>query len=601
VKAMSINLEKLRAPHSIFIIYMTVSCLIVYLFRYIFPAEPIPLMLFSGEWRKIQGLLALFNLFPALVFSGLVVPFGLGSLEENYPSFSQIFFKRLLNSVIIAICCAGLYALLSFLVLPLAKDQKNNFSIRSELYKQAKEQAQIKSRDGEWTEASQFLNICYQVWPTSPELTVLRQEIEMNLNERFIAQNDERDMTRTALAVDWRYADPTSAEFISNANVRSLSGPQPTTAVEAIALSQAAFRERRYFDAHWLATLGGRIAVRNSPEAANAARLASEAWNMISSQSPTQREERLHELYEKKLSGYMAMNNGEWINAYYIFLDLMYYTPDDPDIANFLKASERAILEYAFFMDEMDLSIGQISSGALFSLPNQRGRAVIRFSNISTSDDVAFGRDFEYMEFNALLRPVINMRAPFVKLLPVTINDRRQIMVITHALSRYDKDTYWKSEWLLGNETMSAVILDISFEDFLLLSQVRRGLPNLQIDELFITANKFGNSGYISEIFQAEVLNRISYVVFFLPMSIIVIVLGWRYRAKKKPRYLFALLLPILPVIFHGFVFLYRSILNTAGIWLVLTIGFSAALTIVIAALALCLLISMIILAAQHG
>jgi len=85
-----------------------------------------------------------------------------------------------------------------------------------------------------------------------------------------------------------------------------------------------------------------------------------------------------------------------------------------------------------------------------------------------------------------------------------------------------------------------------------------------------------------------------------MPMAIFVIVIAWRYRARERPRYLFVLLLPILPIVFNAFVFTYRTIINTLGIWLVLTFGFTAAIIIFIAAVALTLFISLVSLAGQH-
>jgi hypothetical protein len=84
-------------------------------------------------------------------------------------------------------------------------------------------------------------------------------------------------------------------------------------------------------------------------------------------------------------------------------------------------------------------------------------------------------------------------------------------------------------------------------------------------------------------------------------MAIFVIIIAWRYRTKKKPRYLFVLLLPVLPIVFHGFVFLYRSVFNTLGIWLVLSFGFTAALVIFIAVMAVTLFISLLSLAGQRA
>jgi hypothetical protein len=225
----------------------------------------------------------------------------------------------------------------------------------------------------------------------------------------------------------------------------------------------------------------------------------------------------------------------------------------------------------------------------------------MRFSNLSTSADYAYGVGFEFMEFDALSRPIVSIRAPYAKLLPVTVNEKARIMVITHALNRNNKDISWESERLLGDNKISVVILEISFEEFLLLSSVRRGLTTIQVDELFDASKKLGALGYVSQIFEAEILNRISSTVFFLPMAIFVIVIGWRYRTKKRPRYFFFLLLPVLPAVFSGLVFFYRNLLNIVGIWLVISLGFAAALTIFIVALAVILFISLIILSAQHG
>jgi len=205
------------------------------------------------------------------------------------------------------------------------------------------------------------------------------------------------------------------------------------------------------------------------------------------------------------------------------------------------------------------------------------------------------------MEFDVFSRPYVSLRAPFAKLLPVTVSGKDKIMVITHALDRNSKDRSWDSEWIVGNSNKPVIILDASFEDFLLLTTVRQGLSTLQVDELFISARQLGSLGYVSQIFEAEILNRISSTVFFLPMAVFVIIIGWRYRTKKRPRYFFFLLLPVLPVVFAGFVYFYRNLLNTVGIWLVISLGFAAALTIIIVALAVILIISLISLAAQHG
>jgi hypothetical protein len=588
---MTINLDKLRTPQSIFIIYTLSAFLLIMIFRFIFPGSPAPLVIYSRDWRLIHGVIEAFNLFPAIVFSALVIPFGLASYEEHYQSFSEMFFKRLVSSVITVIFAAVVYGIIFFLLFPMAMSYEENMRYSGDMYRLAKKSA-MECRDSkEWLEASQFLDLCDHIWYQSPELAALRDEITINLQEDVSGRSEERSRARAALAVDHHILE-----------IVPLSENQrPVDAVQAITMSREAFNEMRYYDAHWLANLATRLAVRGSVEAIDAARLASEAWNMITSQAPNARESRLYELYNLKLSGYQAMESGEWIRAFYIFQELLTYTPDDPDAKNFFAVSEKNAKETAFFIDEMELSLGENLNGAIFSLSSGDGRAVLRFNSLTISDDAAYGMGFEYMEFDANMSPKASVASRYAKLTPFTLDGKPQILVLIHALNRSDENNDFPGEWLLGSPVTSGIFLDTSFDDFILITDVRRGLTNLRINELFTASRKLENEGYINQIFQAEILNRIGSVMYFLPMAIFVIVIAWRYRAKEKPRYLFVLLLPVLPVVFHGFVFLYRSVINTLGIWLVLSLGFTPALIVFITATAVILFISLVSLSAQHS
>jgi len=592
---MNINFSRLRSVPVIFILYVLVSGVLIMAFRFIFPGSDLPLLIYFRDWRLIRGALDFFSLFPALALSALVIPFGIVSVSDfgidgNQSGFSAVFFKRLLPSVITAICAAVVYCGIYFLAFPLVKDSEENLIFKGELYNLAKERALRNAEDGEWNDVSQFFSICDNIWPDNPALDDLKNRIEINLDRSLLEISEEKSQSRAALIRNWRSFDSS----VTEENGDSMS------AAQAIDMGHKALEEQRFFDAHWLASLGGRLAKRGSPEEVSAARLAGDAWNRIESQIPNHREQRLYSLYEMKLSGYQAMNSGEWIQAYYIFKELMVLTPDDPDAVNFFNVSELETMNYAFFIDEMELSLGEILTGALFSFPGHDGRIVMRFSSLSSSQDFAYGRGLEYMEFDSGSRMTANVRAPFAKLLPVIIGGKPNVLIITHALDRDDKNISWQSEWLAG-EKEPTLILDIDFNALLLLTQVRRGLGNLQIGELFTASGQLGSSGYISEVFEAEILNRIGSAVFFLPVAISIIVAGWRYRAKTRPRYLFILLLPVMPVVFNVLVSLYQSVLNTLGIWLILAFGFSAAIAVFSGVLALCLFFSLIALAAQHG
>jgi len=45
------------------------------------------------------------------------------------------------------------------------------------------------------------------------------------------------------------------------------------------------------------------------------------------------------------------MESDDWIRAFYIFQELLTYTPDDPDARNFYAASEANAKNTAFFIE----------------------------------------------------------------------------------------------------------------------------------------------------------------------------------------------------------------------------------------------------------
>ncbi|MDR1587414.1 MAG: hypothetical protein LBS57_08170 [Treponema sp.] len=617
---------KFRKPQTIFIMYMLVSFLLIMGFRFIFPGEAAPLPCFSRNWRLVRGALDVLTLFPALALSALVVPFGLvPEYEELYTSFSPKFFQRLVAPIVTSICAAAIYGLIFFLVLPMFHDMEENMRHKGELYRQAKEQAQLHRAEGEWLETAQFVGICESVWPESPELASLKTEAAIQLAERRFEEEAEDAAARARLASG-------NIKLPGDEPGAALSGlpgaRQPVDAAEALVMGEAALRNERYWDAHWLATLGGRIARQGSPEAAEAARLSGMAWNKIESLEPNRREERLYSLFNLKQSGYQAMVSDDWIRAFYIFQELIEQSPDDPDVAKFLTVSEKGTKELAFFIDEMEVSLGDALTGAVFSLParytppdpqgevslRQRngapGRTALRIASLSAFPDYAYGLDLEFLSFDNEARPLARLDAPYVKLMPVTLDGRAQVKVLMRALDRHDKDRRWEGEWQLeaGIPNIyrsglgdTQIILDISYEHFLLLSRIRRGLASLQLGELFSASRLLGQAGYISQVFQAEILNRLGAALFFLPMTILSIIIGWCFRVKRRPRYLFIPMLPVLPLVFTGLTSLYRTALNTLGITLIISIGFSAAFAVFIAAMAASFILSLIFLAAQHG
>jgi hypothetical protein len=494
-----------------------------------------------------------------------------------------------------------LYAALFFLALPMARDYEADLRYQARLYRLALEKAREFADRDEWTETAQMVVICDRIWPEGKEIEKLRIESNIRAEQAQLA----------------RIQSP-GGENGTRDNLPGLPGQKPLEAVDALVMAETALKEERWYDAHWLATLAERLSEKGSVETAEAHRLASLAWNGVSSLEPNARETRAHSIYRLKRDGYNALVSDDWIRAYYIFRELSSLSPEDPDVEKYLGMSEKGTLNVAFFADEMELAMGDIMTGAIFSLPMGTvpagtalgseiipgGRIVMRVSSLSTFPDYAYSMGNEIMAFDREGRPAWRIEAPYAKLMPLYLSSGSRLTVMMRALDREDKTKRWEpTAEGMGQQAPEStqITLSLNWEDFLLLSEIRRGADFLSAGELRAAAKTLGARGYLPEVFEAELIKRFAEPIFLLPISILIIVIGWRFRSHKRPRYLGIPMLGILPAVFAGFVHFYRGCLNNLGIWAVVALGFSTTIIVFAAGALVLLILSLIILAAQHG
>ncbi|MDR2404371.1 MAG: hypothetical protein LBD78_10125 [Spirochaetaceae bacterium] len=591
--------ELVFSPPVIFIFYILGSFLGIMTFRFFFPAEPPPLVYYFRSWRFFLGLRGYIDLFPALVLSALAIPFGFsfeGNREAADAGFSPRFLDMMKGPIITAIAATAVYGALFFLISPLTEDRLAAMRFRGHLFNQAAERAEFYMAEEAWNEAADFVAVCEGIWPQSPVMGKVKQELLIRLEEIRLAPAPEEDPeTIPGYGPDFQ-AQPERRT--------------PVTATEALELAAEALREERRYDAHWLATLAGRLVRDGSAEQAAAARLASRAWNEITSLEPGVQERQVYDLFHLKQTAYGAMIAGDWISAYYAFLELSRLSPADPDVTNFLAISEGGIGEIAFFTDEMNMTLGELLTEAVFSLPRRTsrgqpdGRLILRLKTLSFFSDVSYGLDLECLAFDRNGRLIYRLEAPYAKIIPKTLDSEARLVVMMRALDRHDRGKRWEPVWS-GSERSgigdAQIVLDISYEEYLLLSRVRRGVDSLYIGELFTAAEILGSFGHIPQVFQAEIIRRIAEPALFLSLGIVAIVIGWRLRAKRRPRYLGIPMLGILPLALYGLVQMFQALVSVLAIGSVLALGFSPAIAVTIAGGILFFFLSLILLAAQHG
>ncbi|MDR3303289.1 MAG: hypothetical protein LBS86_02650 [Treponema sp.] len=569
--------------------YMLVSCLVIVLGSFFAPAEQPPLAIYSRSWRLVSGLVTWFQLFPALVFSGLVLPFGVQkSPERQFPRFSPHLLDYLKPSIITGIIAVIVYGLIFFLAAPLARDHLNTLRYRSYLYNQSKERAEENAAHEQWPEAAQLFRICQWMWPDNPATEKLAAQIEFGMDS-------------------WRLSSMVAGPVVVETETPHTTHPMgiEVEVQQALGMANTAFEERRFFDAHWLAMLTTQLARQGTPEERSARSIASYAWNELDRLSPSAREQREYALFRQKRAGYNAILAEEWIQAYYIFKELIRELPEDPDVVHFFAASEEAAAKSAFFIDEMEERVGEILPDVVFSLPlGTDERSVLRIESLSSMQDISYGRTLELIAFDRDGSVKYRITTPYVKLLPFRVEGKEKLLIMLRGLDRQRNIAELEPVWEgpeMPSLTGSEIVLDLTYSDFLLLSKLRRGLDALSLNELYTASVKFADYGYIPEVFQADILYRLSEPGSFLPLVIFIVIIGWHFRAFRLPRFLIAPMLVMLPIMFYCAVLFYRNVLNSLSIDAVISFGFFTAISMFAGGLVLIFIISLVLLSAQHS
>jgi hypothetical protein len=584
--------------------YLFLCFAMIMLFRIIMPGDSPPIKPFAFNWRLLRGVLTIADYFPALILSAFIVPFGYRIKEGEDMVFVPGDIASLTASVVRAIVAGCVYGLILFFIVPLAGDTVETMQSQTTLYHTSR--AAIRTllfrggvlapgalTDTELSHARQFLAVCDYIWPEGAELAAEREELYAEIEQRKVQTSDKGTVAEEPPAN------------------RSFTGQrQPVNATEALRFATAAMEEKRYYDAHWLAGLAGRLSPQGSIEQNAAARLASQAWAAVGLIEPTADDIRAHDNYQTKREGYEAMIAEDWIRAYYIFLELRLLTPDDPDLAKFIAKCEDGLKSIAFFIDEVAMTSPLLKTDAVFSIPRieSGGRTVIRTGSLSVFSDTAYALNIEILGFDALRRPVYSITAPYARIVPVTIAGRARSVIYMRALDRNNKELRWEPVWEgqreqeAGQGGGAELVVDMAYEDIITACESDVGDTNYHFTSLHTAGARLPDYGFVPEVFSVLEIRSIAEPLMLLPLSIFAIIVGWRYRVRiGRARYVLIPMLVVLPVVFNTLVHLYRHLNNALAIWLALSLSLPAAIAVSIGISAVLFVIAIIALAYQKA
>lgn len=364
------------------------------------------------------------------------------------------------------------------------------------------------------------------------------------------------------------------------------------TILELIDRSEKAALSENWFEAHYWAQLAVDACDGTNTNLSKASEYANRAWKMLNLPKGYD-SSREHDYFAKKKEGYKAFSRGDFLKAYYTFLELSKdeeWGENDPDVKRFFELAKEDIENQYFFFDETEHMKDLTSQHNIhFSLDYPDGSKEIFY--ISNAMDIKKdGRLTRYLEnmyvvhYNSEDVFQYSFHVPYAKTIAVPVSEfgtaslyslgirKNWKMVPVVFLQSVDRDTeglisrpeynferteipkdilaengmtYLNFRYLnevadlspdFTFETMK--ILPMPYSDFHMINEASAGPEYMSIPSLFKFIPSTVKYGFAKETFTENLTQRATYPIFILLMFILCASLAWDYKIES-PRDVF--------------------------------------------------------------
>lgn len=539
---------------------------------------------FITPYRIKSSILLFIQYFPSLQVSGILVGYALAFSKVSdlkVERWSEGLFSCLKDAFALSLFLLCIYVILAEGLAPSLRTRNETAITRTTDYREYVSVARSLMVKDDHGRADGYLVAAEGIWKDSEEIADLRESCRLR-----IAEKQGEGLSRQS-----RLPDPL---IIADATGLTVLG--------ALDISAQAREREDFFTAHYYATVAERLARPDDPNKETAKRAAAEAWNQILQGFAELQSRGDKDLYSMKRQGYEAIQGGDYLRAYYIFIDLKNKDiarqdgKHDPDIERFLELSQSGVLESFFFFDETsDLGRFEASRDIFFTLSRSGGTDVIYIKGVTYSRqsgrDVAYLRDVSFARFDSFNKLQYKMYVPQAKMFAFADdgkNPRPQILL--RSVGRESDGVVTRPVVLEGSapaQDQAVLLLDMPLRDFSLIVSANRGPASMIMTDLFRFSGRGKQYGYDSPVYLGEALTRLADPFLLLILSILSLVAGWRYRLGKDVLFkawwiLVVPLFPLLSLIVIGFIRYLSALVIVAfvslfpSISVVLTLAFLA-------------------------
>ncbi|UTY30263.1 hypothetical protein [Treponema putidum] len=522
-------------------------------FAYVFfiPLRDSVLPVFLFSWKIRESILVFIFYFPFIYISALIfaypiifAKFGPVKMDRRSPNmirFIQHFF-------IFSLAVLSLYVVLAEAVRPILMEAQSRSVSQTLTYKEYTKLAKEAYNRNDYNQAGDHIECALSIWPQSEEAIQLNDKIKI-ANEKLSIDKTDSVLRKTVSEED---------------NVSSM------TAEAALKRAERAALTFDFYTAHYYAKLALNTFKDGDPLHADAEKLALRSWAEVEKGLTAYKDAPLIAIYKKKKEAYEALQGGDYIKAYYSFLQIESsvkgLNPDqkDPEVERLLNLSRIELEKNVFFTDELKNIPNFVIKGDISFTAGEHTHeyAGIKIHGIShgssTFRNEIYLMNTMYTRLGMSNTEKWSIIIPYAKLIQFKDNDgKTKLMLQICSVDRYTPENNVYPKVLAGEiprENVHNILLPMSMDDFILIEKSISGPSAMKISDLYyfsLIAEKYGLK---KEAYLSEVLYRLTEPLLLLSVSLLVLILAWRFRILPGKRlnkrvFLFSPLCPFLSYI----------------------------------------------------
>lgn len=505
----------------------------------------LPVSLFS--WKIRESILLFIFYFPFIYTSALIFAYPIifgkfGPAKMQRRSSAMIRFIQ--HFFIFSLAVLSFYVVLAEAVKPILMEYQSRSVYQALTHKEYTKLAKEAYDRNDYSQAEDHIDRALSIWPQS--------EDAMKLNEMIKIAGEKLSLDKT---------DSVLRKNISEEDNISM------TAEAALKRAEMAALAFDFYTAHYYAKLAMQTFQDGNPLKIDAENLAVRAWAEVEKGLASYKDAPSIALYKSKKAAYETLQRGDYIKAYYSFLQIdssmRASNPDkkDPEVERFLNLSRVELEKNVFFTDELKNIPNFIMRGDISFTVGEHSHecAVIKIHGIShgssTLRNEIYLMNVLYTRLGISNAEKWSIIIPYAKLIEVVDDEgKNRLMLQICSVNRYSEEKNVYPKVLSGaipRENAHNILLPMTMTDFILIEKSISGPSAMKISDLYyfsLIAEKYGLK---KEAYLSEVLYRLTEPLLLLIVSLLVLILAWRFRVSpgrrlNKRLFLFSPLCPFL-------------------------------------------------------